>query len=52
MNWKLMLFYSVVAPIAIVWDLLYSAVSLLHQGMGWIDKKGEELLDNLKQKCS
>ena len=49
-NWKIFVFYLFVIPVAVVWDILYGTVDLLHKGMTWVDEKGDDLLLDLKDR--
>ena len=50
-NWKLILFYTIGAPIALIWDLLFAAIGYLYKGMSWLDLKGGDYFEKIKQHC-
>lgn len=50
-NWKLILFYTIGAPIALIWDLLFVAIQYLYKGMSWLDVKGGDYFEKIKQHC-
>ena len=45
---KLAVFYGVVVPMAFIWDVVFGAVELIHKGCKWIDRQGENVIEDLK----
>ena len=36
-----------IAPIAIIWDLLFTSVKILYTSMCYFDKKGEKFIESV-----
>jgi len=45
---KIGLLYGIVVPVAIVWDLLFTAIEYAYKGCAWVDKKGEAIIDDIQ----
>ena len=45
MNWRPLLKYAVVMPLAILWDVTYMIITGLYNAATWIDRRGESFLD-------
>jgi len=50
-NIKLISFYIFCSPIAIVWDIIFHTIHLIHNLAVMIDDKGSVLLDDLKDRA-
>lgn len=51
MNVKMIAFYIVVAPIALVWDGFCTVIDYIHRGVMHLDKIGGEFIEKLQDKC-
>ena len=44
-DWKKIMKFAVLVPLALSWDLVYTVIQWIYDGATWIDKKGEKFFD-------
>lgn len=49
---KLAVFWLLVVPMAFLWDCLFGLFGLLNKGMIYVDKKGGEVLEDIKDRLT
>jgi hypothetical protein len=52
MNWKVVLFYVIIFPVAVTWDIVFFLVQALNRGMTLVDEKGAKILEDFKDRIS
>lgn len=46
-EWKEILLMSVLVPLALVWDIVYTIISWIYKGATWIDQNGGAYVDKV-----
>lgn len=44
-DWKKIMKFAVLVPLALSWDLVYTVIQWIYDGATWIDKRGEKFFD-------